>query len=202
MKIIVPNDTASDIDILNLGRIPADNTVVFPLTSFLTQRGVGGEKPEIFTQLEAHGLNYELALEPHDKGLVARKFITVTTEDLVAKGAHDSADFQNAYPFCEGARFLGGRIVITELVNNSDAGFAAGTCLIDVGLASAHDTFKANLDAEHGSGSTGSTALTSFAGADLSGETLYVDIANSAATALMNETTAGAFEVEVFYTVA
>lgn len=202
MKIIVPNDTASDIDILNLGRIPAGNTVVFPLTSFLVQRGVGGEKPEIFTQLEANGLNYELALEPHDKGLVARKFITVTADDLVAEGASAVGAFSNAYPFCEGARFLGGRVAVTTLLNNSDAGYAAGTALLDAGFASDHDALTANLDVEHGSGSVGSTAFTLAVGSDLSGESLYVDVTNSAATALMNETTAGAFEVEVFYTVA
>ena len=201
MRLIVTNPNASCAEIINLGKIPARESAVFPISSYSVQGGVGGERAEIFNQLTKLGCTYELALDSHDKGLVAHKQIAVTTADLVAKGAHASADFSNAYAFCDGATLLSGTIDVTQLVNNSDAGFAAGTCLVDIGFVSAHDALKANLDVEHGSGSVARSSVTALAGTDLSSKFLYLDIANSAGTALMNETTAGAFTLDVFYTV-
>ena len=205
MRLIVTNPNASCAEIINLGKIPARESAVFPISSYSVQGGVGGERAEIFNQLTKLGCTYELALDSHDKGLVAHKQITVTTADLVAKGAHASADFSNAYAFCDGATLLSGTVNVTELVNNSDAGFAAGTCLVDIGFVSSDnslkDVLKANLDVEHGSGSVARSSVTALAGTDLSSKVLYLDIANSAGTALMNETTAGAFTLDVFYTV-
>lgn len=209
MKITVVNHTTSPVTILNLGQIPASETRTFPVNAFAAGGGFGSERPDIFNQLDSYGLAYEVTPDAHEKGVMGVKKIVVTAADLVAKGAHASAEFTALSAFPAGARYVGGYVDVTTLVNNSDAGFAAGSCLLNVGTDDATsggdvDGFRASLDVEHGSGSVAKVA---FNGAqatilrDLSGLTLYCDIANSAGTALLNETTAGAFTIECLYVV-
>lgn len=203
MKVKVQNLLSSKLVIVALGTVPAGGTEYFKAEADDLQGSPSGLSIKVFDELrrlETSGsIKWEVQLESGDVGLVAckRLEVSVDNDDFTAEALAQT--FTSPEAFCTGARLIGGKISILELVTNSDADHASSTALPFV-------TGPTNLRAAVACDgvtpdSLGDSAFTA-AGIDLGGAYLNLTVTNTGVGATQANNTAGHIVVEVLYTVA
>lgn len=203
MKIKVINLLSAKLVIVGLGTVPAAGTESFKAEADDLQGSPSGLSLKVFDELRrletAGSIEWECQLESGDVGLVACKKLEVSFADGDFDAAALAQTFTSPEAFPTGARLLGGRLSVIDLITNSDADHASSTALPFVTgptkLVAAVDCDSVTPD------TAGDTAFTA-GGIDLGGKYLNLTVTNTGAGANQALNTAGHILVEVLYTVA
>ena len=212
MKIVVTNRISTEVKVTGLpeaGRVAAGTTRKFVCQPYILRGrdGAGHDVAAELRRLEEKGdIYFEIELDKFDVGLIGKKVVRVTTAMMVAKGAVVTANFDSDDAFPTHARLLFAHGDVKALFANSDAGYAAGTALMDFGTDTGGEgeSFLSDIDVEVGSGAVGEVREANagnYSGFPVGGKKLRVGITNSAAGATFAETTAGEVWGIAYYTV-